>query len=446
MKRSGLIRAAVAAITAVVLWTPGLAQRAGDHWVVTWSTAGVGRPQIPGTWRRRPRRRRLRSCTSTTRRCGKSSTPASAAHSPPGVEQCVRHGAADHRRCARRTARQRRRHRPGIGPRAHVQRPADDRDSCRRHADQRSGGTRRPGRGRPRYRSLLPVNTDASLAADHAQRRTADELRDGNRQPCGQADAAGVATMQSWFGLARVEVMAPVAVGTVVAFGDSITDGSRSTADTNSRWPDVLARRLAAQGLAARRRQQRHRRKPRPQRGRLQAGINALARFDRDALDVPGVKHVIVLEGINDIGNARQNPTPTAGGSHRRPQAADRARARAGHQHLRRHADAVRRRRVLHAGRRSQAAGAERLDPHEPRLRRRRRFRRRDARSRTSGAVPGAVRLRRPPAPERRRLQGDGRGHRPLDVQGGRRQSREAPAGRSFQICNSAGLQACGYL
>ncbi len=47
MKRSGLIRAAVAALTAVVLWSPALAQRAGDHWVVTWSTAGVGRPQIP---------------------------------------------------------------------------------------------------------------------------------------------------------------------------------------------------------------------------------------------------------------------------------------------------------------------------------------------------------------------------------------------------------------
>jgi lysophospholipase L1-like esterase len=46
--------------------------------------------------------------------------------------------------------------------------------------------------------------------------------------------------------------------------------------------------------------------------GAFQAGINALARFDRDALDLPGVRHVIVLEGINDIGNARQNPTPTA--------------------------------------------------------------------------------------------------------------------------------------
>ena len=42
------------------------------------------------------------------------------------------------------------------------------------------------------------------------------------------------------------------------------------------------------------------------------AGINALARFERHVLSLPGVTHVIVLEGINDIGNARQNPTPTA--------------------------------------------------------------------------------------------------------------------------------------
>jgi lysophospholipase L1-like esterase len=40
-------------------------------------------------------------------------------------------------------------------------------------------------------------------------------------------------------------------------------------------------------------------------------GVSALARFDRDVLVPPGVTHVIVLEGINDIGGARQNPTPT---------------------------------------------------------------------------------------------------------------------------------------
>jgi lysophospholipase L1-like esterase len=46
--------------------------------------------------------------------------------------------------------------------------------------------------------------------------------------------------------------------------------------------------------------------------GTYGAGVNALARFDRDVLDQPGVTQVIVLEGINDIGNALQNSTPTA--------------------------------------------------------------------------------------------------------------------------------------
>ena len=53
-------------------------------------------------------------------------------------------------------------------------------------------------------------------------------------------------TTPSWFLLTRVEVMAPESVGAIVAFGDSITDGTNSTPDTNNRWPDHLARRLAA--------------------------------------------------------------------------------------------------------------------------------------------------------------------------------------------------------
>ena len=114
----------------------------------------------------------------------------------------------------------------------------------------------------------------------------------------------------AWFLLARVEVMAPAQTAAVVTFGDSITDGARSTADTNNRWPDQLARRLAAKkgaGVAV-----------------LNAGISgnrvlgdgagvsALARFDRDVLMQTGVTHVIVLEGINDIGIARSNPSPSA--------------------------------------------------------------------------------------------------------------------------------------
>lgn len=113
----------------------------------------------------------------------------------------------------------------------------------------------------------------------------------------------------SWFFLSRVEVVAPEQVGAVVTFGDSITDGTHSTLDTNNRWPDHLARRLLAQNIRM---------------GVLNAGIggnrllgdgpsvSGLARFDRDVLVQTGATHVVVLLGINDIGNARQNPSPSA--------------------------------------------------------------------------------------------------------------------------------------
>jgi lysophospholipase L1-like esterase len=88
----------------------------------------------------------------------------------------------------------------------------------------------------------------------------------------------------------------------IVAFGDSITDGAKSTRDSNSRWPDILAQRLQAnkktanlsvlnQGISG---------------NRLlhdKAGPNALARFDRDVLAQSGVKYLILFEGINDIGH-----------------------------------------------------------------------------------------------------------------------------------------------
>jgi lysophospholipase L1-like esterase len=121
-----------------------------------------------------------------------------------------------------------------------------------------------------------------------------------------------VATTQSWFLVSRVEVTAPQSVGAIVAYGDSITDGSRSTPDTNNRWPNHLARRLLAlpapmavlnAGIGGNRVLS---------EGAFTAGMNAVARFDRDVLQQTGVTHVIVLEGINDIGNARANPTPTA--------------------------------------------------------------------------------------------------------------------------------------
>jgi lysophospholipase L1-like esterase len=130
----------------------------------------------------------------------------------------------------------------------------------------------------------------------------------------------------TWFFLTRIEVMAPARAGAIVAIGDSITDGTASTTDTNNRWPDHLARRLGQAGLRM---------------GVLNAGIggnrvlsegngpSALARFDRDVVAQTGVTHVIVLEGINDIGQGRENASPTAAdliGAHK--QMIERAHAR----------------------------------------------------------------------------------------------------------------------
>jgi lysophospholipase L1-like esterase len=125
----------------------------------------------------------------------------------------------------------------------------------------------------------------------------------------GAADLPMATRTGAWFLLARVEVMAPANTAVVVAFGDSITDGARSTVDTNNRWPDHLARRLAAAG--------------RPvavlnagiSGNRVLsdgAGVSALARFDKDVLMQTGVTHVVIMEGINDIGLARTNPSPGA--------------------------------------------------------------------------------------------------------------------------------------
>jgi lysophospholipase L1-like esterase len=84
---------------------------------------------------------------------------------------------------------------------------------------------------------------------------------------------------------------------TVVALGDSITDGAGSTPNANRRWPDFLAERLAGQNVAVL-----NAGISGAQVLRDKMGVNALARFERDVLSQPGVKAVIVLLGINDIG------------------------------------------------------------------------------------------------------------------------------------------------
>ncbi|NML07803.1 SGNH/GDSL hydrolase family protein [Sphingomonas sp. G-3-2-10] len=103
--------------------------------------------------------------------------------------------------------------------------------------------------------------------------------------------------------LAGVEVLGGKPRPVIVAFGDSITDNTGCAMDAVPlcRWGDVLARRLAAAG--------------RPHVVVTQAisgnrvlsqgtGPSAVERFDRDVLSLPGVTHVVLLEGINDIGGS----------------------------------------------------------------------------------------------------------------------------------------------
>ncbi|MDP9171514.1 MAG: SGNH/GDSL hydrolase family protein [Acidobacteriota bacterium] len=112
----------------------------------------------------------------------------------------------------------------------------------------------------------------------------------------------GATTTPSWIFLTGIEVMAPASAGSIVTLGDSITDGARSTPDTNHRWPDVLAARLhnglsvVNMGIGANRILHDAYNNPR-------GGTSALSRFDHDVLEQPGVKYLIVLEGINDIGH-----------------------------------------------------------------------------------------------------------------------------------------------
>jgi lysophospholipase L1-like esterase len=127
-------------------------------------------------------------------------------------------------------------------------------------------------------------------------------------------DAAGAAygeTSGSFYYLSGVDVGGPTkgSQGTVVAFGDSITDGAITTVDADNRYPDELAERLVAAGRPT---------------GVVNAGIGgnqvltsapgvgaaAVERFRRDALGQPGVRTVIVLEGINDIGQGEAAGTP----------------------------------------------------------------------------------------------------------------------------------------
>lgn len=107
----------------------------------------------------------------------------------------------------------------------------------------------------------------------------------------------------SWYVISALDVVSHDD-GTVVAFGDSITDGYDTPRSAYARWPDFLARRLAGErqamgvvdaGIGGNR--------VLTDVPNVNQGISAIKRFGHDALALPRVRAVIVMEGINDIGN-----------------------------------------------------------------------------------------------------------------------------------------------
>ena len=146
----------------------------------------------------------------------------------------------------------------------------------------------------------LPTAT--SRATYHFTAQQTGYVASGD-QASATASTAYTTTDTSWYFLDGVLAHNTAAAGTVVAFGDSITDGFQSQPGANARWPNYLARRLdAAMGAQAPAVADEGISGNRVLHNSPCFGINALARFQRDVLSQPGVKDVIVMEGINDIG------------------------------------------------------------------------------------------------------------------------------------------------
>lgn len=124
-----------------------------------------------------------------------------------------------------------------------------------------------------------------------------------NAEPIDALDMTESVHVDHWYFLTGIDVLTDEPASAIAILGDSITDGRGSTTNGNDRWPDRLSERLRGnpetenvavlnQGIGGNR----------VMRDGL--GPNMLARLDRDVLSQPGVKWLIILEGINDLGTA----------------------------------------------------------------------------------------------------------------------------------------------
>jgi lysophospholipase L1-like esterase len=155
--------------------------------------------------------------------------------------------------------------------------------------------------------SICFGNLSATTINGHPGSRTTSFIAASN--VVSAASLTGASATAHWYIITGVDVLADHSSKSIVALGDSITDGRGSTTDGNDRWPDDLARRLIANA-------------PTAGVSVVNMGIGgngifgglgpaATSRFDRDVLNQGGVRWVIVFEGVNDIGGGATETTIT---------------------------------------------------------------------------------------------------------------------------------------
>ncbi|PLW72500.1 G-D-S-L family lipolytic protein, partial [Streptomyces sp. DJ] len=175
----------------------------------------------------------------------------------------------------------------------------------------------------------LPGPVEAAPVHAHALRTSWISPPGSGDRTADTGAKAFTGTLKTWPFLTGVDVSSPSprsargsGTGAVVTLGDSITDGVGSTADADNRWPDVLSRRLLGadrppvqsvlnHGISANRIV--------TDRylgdgvSRITGGVSAQNRLERDVLSQPGVRTVVVFEGINDL-RAGTSPEEVAAG------------------------------------------------------------------------------------------------------------------------------------
>ncbi len=148
----------------------------------------------------------------------------------------------------------------------------------------------------------------SSALTGHPGSRTTSYILAGNKVNSSSMPSA--VTTEHWYIITGIDVFTEDSYKAVVALGDSITDGRGSTTDGNNRWTDNLALRLQEntatskvamlnQGVGG--------------NTVLSGGLGptALTRFDRDVLGQSGVRYLIILEGVNDIGSSSASSVAT---------------------------------------------------------------------------------------------------------------------------------------